>query len=94
MAIPALRCFLLLLFSPGESARGFVEEEGRRLPRWRAGNNRSSWGGVEPGIEAGLKPAAAAEPRERTGELCWLKALWTHEMHPQLGAALCMDKPS
>ena len=90
MAIPALRCFLLLLFSPGESAGGFVEEEGRRLPRWRAGNDRSSWGGVEPGVEAGLEP----ELRERTGELCWLKALWTHEMRPQLGAALCMDKPS
>lgn len=92
MLIPALRCFLLLLFTPEESAGGFVEEEeDRHLARLRAGNDRSSQGGVELEVEVGFELAAAAELRQRLGESCWVKCLWTHELCPQLEGALWIN---
>ena len=70
MLIPAFRCFLLLLFTPEESARGFVEEEDRHLACLRAGNDRSSRGGVGLEVEVGFELVAAAELRQRLGESC------------------------
>lgn len=88
MLIPAFRCFLLLLFTPEESAGGFVEEEDRHLSCLRAGNNRSSPGGVELEAEVGFELAAAGELRQRLGGSCWVKPCWTHELCPQLEGAL------
>lgn len=90
MLIPAFRCFLLLLFTPEESAGGF-EEEDRHLARLRAGNDRSSRGGVELEVEVGFEQVAVAELRQRPGESCWVKPLWTHELFPQREGALWIN---
>lgn len=69
-----------------------MEEEDRHLAHLRAGNDRSSRGGVELEVEVGFELAAAAELRQRLGESCWEKPLWTHELCPQLDGALWINQ--
>lgn len=61
--IPASWCFLLLVLTSGEHARGFMGKEDKNLPCSRVGNDRSSWGGVELEVEGGFG-MVAAEPRQ------------------------------
>lgn len=65
-----------------------MQEEYKHVARLRAGKDRSTQSGLE--LEAG--EGSAAELKQRLGQSCWVKALWTHELHPELEGALWISQ--